>query len=129
MNTHLQLSHLFISLLGLRFKIVNTIHNAPEKTSLFTRILNNSTPKIYCSQSAKDLNKFKGYSTVINNGIEFEEPSVTPKTDIYNKLKISCQSKLVISVGAVRPQKNYLFLLELIKQYFEGSWGFYLLFR
>lgn len=120
-NTHLPLSHLFISLLHLKIKVVNTIHNAPEKTNSITRFLNKSTPKIYCSQSAKDLNNFYGKSKVINNGIFFNKNEHFNKLNIYNELNIPLKSKLVISVGALRPQKNYIFLIELIKKYFNNS--------
>ena len=120
-NTHLPLSHLFISSIPLKLTIVNTIHNAPEKTSLLTTYINRSKPKIYCSQSARDLNKFNGKCTVINNGIEFTKPTNHSKIDIYEELKIPVNSKLVISVGALRPQKNYVFLTNLIKEHFEGS--------
>ena len=120
-NTHLPLTHFFTSLLFQKIKIVNTIHNAPEKTNFITRFLNKSNPKIYCSQSAKDLNKFLGLSKVINNGIKFNKPQDFSKINIYDELKIPFESKIVISVGAVRPQKNYTFLLELIKNHFEGS--------
>ena len=120
-NTHLPLSHLFISLLHLKIKVVNSIHNAPEKTNFITRFLNKSIPKIYCSQSAKDLNSFYGKSKVINNGIVFNKNEHFNKLNIYDELNIPLKSKLVISVGALRPQKNYFFLIDLIKKYFDNS--------
>lgn len=120
-NTHLPLSHLFISLLHLRIKVVNTIHNAPEKTSFLTRFLNKSFPKIYCSQSAKDLNSFYGKNKVINNGVVFNKNEHFNKLNIYDELNIPPNSKLVISVGALRPQKNYIFLMDLVKNHFDNS--------
>lgn len=121
-NTHLPLSHLFTSILGLKIPIVNTIHNAPEKTSFLTKFLNRNSAKIYCSKSALMLNNFKGKNTVINNGVEFNGTNFqNHQIDLIKDLNIPLGSKVVISVGALRKQKNYSFLMDLARKFPENS--------
>lgn len=124
LNSHLPLSHLFTAVLfNNKYVHVNTVHNAPEKTSKITVFLNRTNPKIYCSKSAYELNKFPHIEyEIINNGIKFNKKELTNNDfNLHQELNIPDSSKIVMSVGAIREQKNYTFLIDLISTYYEGS--------
>lgn len=126
-NSHLPMSHLIVGFLSIFIKINNviTVHNAPEILSKFNILLNYSTPKIFCSESAYRLNNYpKCYHTIINNGI-----SVAPSKDynfffrdkLLKEIKVDKSAKLIVLVGAIRKQKNYMFLVNLIEKYYKNT--------
>jgi len=104
---------------------VLTIHNGPEKWSNICSILNYKKPSVFCSEAAFLLNKKRNCpSEIIDNGIYVKENidlESSFKKDFYNQHNIPNNSKTVISIGSLRKQKNYEFLISLVKKYYENS--------
>lgn len=122
-NSHLPISHYFLSLIkwNLDIKVVITVHNAPEKLSFFNWYLNIKTPRIYCSESAFKLNKrTKAETVVIDNGILLKKQvdSSAQRGVLLTELGLPENCKLVVLVGAIRIQKNYSFVVDLVKEYY-----------
>jgi glycosyltransferase involved in cell wall biosynthesis len=124
-NTHLELSHIYGALAACFFrklhkKHVLTIHNAPEIWEhSICKILNYNKPLIYCSDAACKLSKQKSNNYIIaENGIiiKTKERPTTNSVDIKQELKLSSATKIVISVGGLRPQKNYELLISIARQ-------------
>jgi hypothetical protein len=126
-NTHLHLCHLFVSLIKSAQNHVMTIHNGPEDISKISLYLNKDTPKIFCSNSSYELNDYpKCKYSVIENGVPIVANTKNIKNNdtretILHTSSIPQDSKIVLCVGALRPQKNYKFLTKLVKEYFSNS--------
>ena len=121
-NTHLDLSHTFIGLYRLffktqsKFKQIISIHCAPERWFLYTRLLNLHTPTIFCSYSAEILTRKRDCPSItIQNGIsDFEIDNSADK--LLKERNINGNTKLVLSVGRIAKQKNYSFIAEVAKE-------------
>ncbi|MBD0404485.1 glycosyltransferase [Flammeovirga sp. EKP202] len=126
-NTHLPFAHFFTSLLLFtsqkkRKSHIMTIHNAPERINILSKILNKKTPKIYCSKSSYELNKYpECKNAIVNNGITLEQSSslALSKSEVFKMYEIPENSKIILLIGALRNQKNYPFLVDLVKSYFS----------
>jgi len=126
-NSHLPMSHLIVGFLSIFIKInkVITVHNAPEILSKINILLNYSTPKIFCSESAYRLNNYpKCYHTIINNGISIaqsDDYNFFFRDNLLKEINVDKSAKLIVLVGAIRKQKNYMFLVNLIEKYYKNS--------
>ena len=115
-NTHGEICHIYgaVATWGRKIKHCITVHNAPEHWNKLNILFNGSKPLIFCSEAAYSLRvqKNKSYE-VINNGIS---PSIVQTKECVNlrdELNLSHNDKIVVSVGSLRPQKNYDFLKEI----------------
>lgn len=115
-NSHGEMSHVYGALSVINKNIAHcvTIHNGPEIWPKAIRILNNSKPLIYCSDSAFELRvqSNKMYK-VINNGISPDITCSKEIADLRKELKLPVDTKIVVLVGSMRPQKNYEFLKDV----------------
>jgi len=125
-NTHLPISHFIYSIIRANRKShIITVHNAPENLNYINKYLNKNTSRVYCSTNAYKFNKKTNIiSRVIENGVPINSVNdlkIFNKNIILEELEISIDSKIILSVGAIRKQKNYMFLVNLVKEYFEGT--------
>lgn len=94
-----------------------TIHNAPEPWDRLTKLMNRNVPLIFCSDAAYKLRGQNSKTMVaINNGIEISNVRVDQKVNLHKELGIPENDKIVALVGSPRPQKNYSFLIEVVKE-------------
>ncbi|HJG07524.1 MAG TPA: glycosyltransferase family 4 protein [Megamonas hypermegale] len=118
-NTHGEMSHVYGSIctLGRNIKQIITIHNAPEVWPISARILCKNKPLVFCSEAAYRLRKQVGQNMItINNGVSEKIVRTCKRVDIREELNLKKTDKIIILVGSMRPQKNYLFLKELVDQ-------------
>lgn len=116
-NTHGQMSHTFgaFAVIGRNIKHVLTIHNAPEKWPHDTKVLCSRKPMIFCSQAAYDMRLQNGDKVVaIDNGISRNIVHSSNTVDLRKELGMSASDKVIVSVGSLRPQKNYVFLKQIV---------------
>lgn len=128
-NTHGELSHIFGSLatLGTGIKNVCTIHNAPEWWGKVCTIINGSTPLVYCSEAAAELSLQRNTRTIIiPNGIKQQDVKREKSASLRKEFNLTTGTKLIVSVGSLRPQKNYEFLIDLAKSTDKKNWHFFI---
>lgn len=116
-NTHGEMSHIYgaISVAGRRNKQIITIHNAPEKWPYSAKFLCNDKPLIFCSDAAYNLRQqTSNVATIINNGINNKIVHTNDVVDLRQELHLDKHDKIVVLVGSMRPQKNYLFLKKIV---------------
>jgi glycosyltransferase involved in cell wall biosynthesis len=128
-NTHGQLSHIFGKLATFKTDIRNicTIHNAPERWGSICTLLNRRTPLIFCSEAASELRIQKNNNTIIiPNGVNPQNVNNKNVTFLRKEFNLSDESKLIVSVGSLRPQKNYEFLIALAKSVLNENLHFFI---
>ncbi len=116
LNTHGEMSHVYGAITVLFTKIPHciTVHNAPENWDVLNKLLNSDKPIIYCSEAAYELRTQCNKRIIsINNGISPSLVKTDQKVDLRNELRLSSSDKIILSVGSLRPQKNYEFLKVL----------------
>ena len=126
-NTHGQMSHTYgaVSVLGKRCKQVVTIHNAPERWPLDTKFLCGHKPIIFCSQAAYDMRLQDGKKMrAIENGISRDIVHSKDIVDLRKELGLKPTDKIIVSVGSLRPQKNYTFLKKIVDEIKDPSLHF-----
>ncbi len=127
-NSHAEISHLY-GALATRFTNiphVATIHNAPEYWNSILRTVCKNTPLIFCSQAAYDLRKQESHLMIaIDNGISRNIVHRTNVVSLRKDFGLGALDKVIISVGSLRPQKNYLFLKEIVDELKDESYHFF----
>lgn len=116
-NTHCALAHLYgsVSVVCRSIKQVVTIHNAPEHWDIPTKLFCHKRPFIFCSRAAYEqrLQNSK-CMCAIDNGISREIVHSENVVDLKAELGLKPSDKVIVLVGSLRPQKNYLFLKEIV---------------
>lgn len=123
-NTHGEMSHIYgaISVTGRKNKQIITIHNAPEKWSYITKLLCNDKPLIFCSEAAYNLKQQAACKmAIIGNGINNKIVHTNNVVDLREELNLDKHDKIVVLVGSMRPQKNYLFLKDIADKINDSS--------
>lgn len=123
-NTHGEMSHVYgaISVIGKRNKQIITIHNAPEKWPYSAKFLCNDKPLIFCSDAAYNLKQqTSNVMTTINNGINDKITHTNDVIDLRQELHLDKHDKIVVLVGSMRPQKNYIFLKDIVDKINDSS--------
>lgn len=123
-NTHGEMSHVYgaVSVVGRRNKQIVTIHNAPEKWPYSAKLLCNDKPLIFCSDAAYNLKQqVSNIMTIINNGINEKIVHTNDVVDLRQELHLDKHDKIVVLVGSMRPQKNYLFLKDIVDKINDSS--------
>ena len=116
-NTHSEIGHLYGGFVTLFTSIpqVITVHNAPENWNNLLTILCKNKPIIFCSRAAYELRKQESFlMTTIDNGISREIVHNNKTVDLRSEYNLCYQDKIIVSVGSLRPQKNYTFLSKII---------------
>lgn len=119
-NSHSVLWHMIgaLSTIGTRYKQVCTVHNTPERWNGITNFLCKTKPVICCSKPAFENRVQKNKNVVcIENGVDPSLVRTNEIVDLRNEFGLSKDSKVIVSVGNLRPQKNYKNLIELAKHY------------
>ena len=122
-NSHSMLCHFYseFACWGISAVHVATLHNTPERWPIYDRIFCCNTPLIACSKAAYEgriqKNKIVTYS---DNGVSADVVRTDLIVDLRKELNLPPDTKIVVSVGNLRPQKNYRNLIELAKLY-NGS--------
>lgn len=121
-NTHLGVSHLVVGLckvsgihlLGGAPIHIATVHNAPENWGWLSNRLNRRTAKIYCSESAceADITRPQKYC-IIKNAARLSAVGVDPYIK-RREMGFAADTKIIISVGEMRRQKNYAGAIEAV---------------
>ena len=115
-NSHTTLPDLYGSIVTAftNAKLVITVHNGPEIWDVANKILNRNTPLIYCSQSAFELRTQSNKNIIaIDNGISENIVRTEKVIDLRKELGLDENAKIVVSVGSLRPQKNYELLMSI----------------
>lgn len=116
-NTHGVMSHTFgaFATIFTKIKQVLTVHNAPELWPMDTRLLCSDKPLIFCSKAAYDMRKQESkLMAAIDNGISRNIVHSDQKVDLRRELGLNNEDKIIVSVGSLRPQKNYEFIKQII---------------
>lgn len=119
LNTHTTLPNIYgaVSLMFSKVPQIVTVHNSPEPWGLLNNLLNRSTPLIFCSQSAYELRLQHNKDIIaIDNGVSEEIVRNDMKIDLRKELGLGEDAKIVVSVGSLRPQKNYALLKEIVSE-------------
>jgi glycosyltransferase involved in cell wall biosynthesis len=129
LNSHLEMSHLLAAVAwrwstharAAHTRRLATVHNAPETwgrrpvpawlaRAVFWRLLNRTTPRVYCSPAARACEPgWNGSWTTIPNGIS---PVVAPPqaaagaAAFRQEFGIPADALVVVSVASIRPEKN-----------------------
>lgn len=122
-NSHSSLWHMIGALctLGTSYKQVCTVHNTPERWNRMTNYLCKNKPVICCSKPAFEKRVQLNKNVVcIENGVDPSLVQTEKLVDLRKEYDLPQGSKIVVSVGNLRPQKNYKNLIELAK-YYDGS--------
>ncbi len=129
-NTHGTLCHIYgaiSSLFNKKSTHLITIHNAPELWNTVCLFLNKDKPLIFCSQSAYELNNhISKDKIVIPNGVDRNIVVTTKQSLLKEEFHLSKDSKLIVSVGSLRKQKNYHFLVKLAAEYENTNTHFFI---
>lgn len=116
-NTHGEMSHEYgaIAVFAQNTKQIITIHNAPEIWSIPLKILCSKKPLIFCSHAAYTMRTQNSKTMIpIDNGISRDIVHSKKIVDLRKELGLSSSDKIIISVGSLRPQKNYIFIKQII---------------
>ncbi len=120
LHSHGRLAHFFgaICALFIKGRHVLTIHNSPERWKYYLSFLNKNKPLIYCSQESFKANTHVSKTKiVIPNGVDKNIVVSKEVSSIRKELGLNKDSRLIVSVGSLREQKNYPFLIEIAKEY------------
>lgn len=123
-NTHGEMSHTFgaIACLWKKYRHVLTIHNAPEIWPNETKFLCSNKPMIFCSHAAFDMRvQSSNNMEVIDNGISRSIIHDNSVVDLRKELNLKESDKVIVLVGSMRPQKNYVLLKEIVKELNNSS--------
>lgn len=126
-NTHGEMSHEYgaIAVFAQNTKQIITIHNAPEIWSIPLKILCSKKPLIFCSHAAYTMRTQNSKTMIpIDNGISRDIIHSTKIVDLRKELGLSSSDKIIISVGSLRPQKNYIFIKQIIDDIKDASLHF-----
>lgn len=122
-NSHASFWHLYgaFSSIGTKYKHICTIHNTPEKWNMLVSLFCKDKAIICCSNEAYHKRvQTNSKAICIENGVDENLVRTNQVVDLRKIFNLSDNSKIVISVGNLRPQKNYKFLKQLSEQ-FEGT--------
>lgn len=117
-NTHGEMSHQYgaLAVFLRNIKQIVTVHNAPELWNANLKILCFEKPLIFCSQAAYDMRTQNSeMMRVIDNGISRVIVHSDKCVDLRDELGLLKSDKIVVSVGSLRPQKNYVFIKKIAK--------------
>lgn len=123
-NTHGEMSHIYGAFATMMSSMPHciTVHNAPEYWDRINKILNSNKPLIYCSDSAYELRTQKNKDIIaINNGISSSISKSESTVDLRKELNLLLTDKIIVSVGSLRPQKNYDFLKDIVDELKDSS--------
>lgn len=126
-NTHVGLGHLYgaVAVLGRGIKHVLTVHNAPERWSADVKLFCCGKPLVFCSQAAYEMRlQNSGKMCAIDNGVSRDIVHTDAVVDLRKELGLAPTDKVIVSVGSLRPQKNYVFLKELVERMADPSLHF-----
>lgn len=126
-NTHGSMSHTYgaVAVMNRKIKDVLTIHNAPERWPKDTFFLCSNKPLIFCSRAAYDMRLQNSTKMqTIDNGISRSIVHVDDAVDLREELGLSSTDKVIVLVGSLRPQKNYVFLKQIIDEAKDPSLHF-----
>lgn len=126
-NTHIGLGHFYgaVSVIGRNIKHVLTVHNAPERWSFYVKLLCSGSPLIFCSQSAYDMRlQNSNKMCAINNGVCRDIVHTDNVVNLRTELGLKSTDKVILLVGSLRPQKNYVFLKEIVDKINDSSLHF-----
>lgn len=126
-NTHIGLAHLYgaVSVTGRNIKQVLTIHNAPERWSTVIKLCCKNRPLIFCSRSAYEMRlQNSKMMRAIDNGVSSDIVHTDAIVDLRKELGLNPSDKIIVSVGSLRPQKNYTFLKEIVNYVNDSSLHF-----
>ncbi|MCM1312630.1 MAG: glycosyltransferase [Bacteroides sp.] len=116
-NTHGEMCHVYgaYSTFNSKIKHFITIHNAPEKWNRLHQFCGRNKPLIFCSKIAYDMRLQESSNMVaIDNGISKELISCNAVSDLRKEYNLKPTDKIVVSVGSLRKQKNYSFLMDIV---------------
>lgn len=119
LNSHTTLPDIYgaVSLMFSNVPQIITVHNGPEPWGLLNNLLNRNAPLIFCSQSAYELRLQKNKDiTAIDNGVSEEIVHSHKTVDLRKELGLEDTAKIIVSVGSLRPQKNYTLLKDIVKE-------------
>lgn len=123
-NSHLEFPHLLVgaarmlaTISGAKWRFVMTVHSSPEKLPYLTRVITREVPRVYCSQTSFDTNTGRpALYRVINNGVSFRKPPEPGRLreKLLETIGAPTDAKLVMTAGAVRPEKNFPGAIEAV---------------
>lgn len=128
-NSHAKISHLYSSVATLFNSThhVITVHNAPEVWGRLVKFVCKKTPLIFCSRAAYELRQQESRMMVtINNGISRQIVHNTEIVNLREEFGLRSTDKVIVSVGSLRPQKNYPFLREIVDELKDDSYHFFI---
>lgn len=128
-NTHSGIGHLYGGIATLITSIpqVVTVHNAPEKWSKALSLLCKNKPIIFCSQAAYELREQESpLMTAIDNGISRDIVHSKEIIDLRTEYKLKKDDKIIVLVGSLRPQKNYIFIKDIVNLMENDSYHFFI---
>ena len=126
-NTHGEMSHEYgaIAVLAQKIQQIITVHNAPEIWSIPLKILCAKKPLIFCSHAAYAMRTQNSNVMIpIDNGISREIIHSNKSVDLRNELGLNPNDKIIVSVGSLRPQKNYTFIKQIIDEIKDNTLHF-----
>lgn len=103
---------------------VATIHNTREGWDKIATLMLRKSKVVFCSQAADETQSVTADSVVITNGVH------APKSDFSEEeknakrksLNLPANSKVLLSVGNLRKQKNYHLAISVIKKIVDSSY-------
>lgn len=105
---------------------IDTVHNGPELWGIVNKTLNSKDPLIFCSQAAYELRVQKNQDIIaIDNGISREIIHSLDIVDLRKEFNLVQTDKVIVSVGSLRPQKNYTLLKEIVDKLNDSSYHFF----
>lgn len=126
-NTHGQMSHTYgaVSVFAKEAKQVMTIHNAPEIWPSYLKLLCGNKPMIFCSRAAYKMRQYNSKKMIaIDNGISRSIVHSDDTVDLRNELGLAPSDKVIVLVGSLRPQKNHVFLKQIVEEAKDPSLHF-----
>lgn len=128
-NSHGSLWHLYgaIGCFAKRYQQVCTVHSTPERWSRLVNLFCSNKPVICCSKAAYEGRVQKNRKVVcIENGIAPDLVRTKEMVDLRKEHGLPLESKIVVSVGNLRPAKNYKNLIKLAKLVDGGPIHFFI---
>ncbi|MBO7617909.1 MAG: glycosyltransferase [Bacteroidales bacterium] len=117
-NSHSKLWHLYgaIGCFPKRYQQICTVHTTPERWSTLVNLFCRNKPVIYCSKASYEGRVQKNKKVIcIENGIAPNLVRTNEIVDLRKEYELPPESRVVVSVGNLRPAKNYKNLVELAK--------------
>lgn len=128
-NSHSKLWHLYgaIGCFANKYQQVCTVHTTPERWSRLVNLFCGNKPVIYCSKASYEGRIQKNKNVVcIENGIAPNLVRTKEIVDLRKEYDLPSESKIIVSVGNLRPAKNYKNLIELAKLVDGGPIHFFI---